>query len=66
MNGQLSSTLTTIGVALFILDELKENQTLYEALLYLPETDDELDEIEFPTYFTDSVFPDKIVKSMIS
>ena len=64
-DGQLSSTLTTIGVALFILDELKENQTLYEALLYLPETDDELDEIEFPTYFTDSVFPDKIVKSMV-
>ena len=60
-----SSIFVTIGIALFILDELKANQTLHEALLYMPDTDDELKMVELPPLFTDSVFPNNIIKSMM-
>lgn len=50
----------TMGIALFILDDLLQNQTLWEALLYLPELD-EIPDAMWDKNFNDATFPTEVI-----
>lgn len=64
--GRLSSRCLTLAIALYILDELYRNETIWEALLYLPNDKEMIDTIELPDRgFTDAIFPDDVIKSMV-
>lgn len=53
-----------LAAAIWILDYLKDNGKLDEALQYFPETRDRLDSVFLPLV-TDSVHPDDLIKGML-
>lgn len=64
--GKFNSQYITLAAALFILDALRINETLEEALLYMPCTKNEIESIDLPDdRFKDSTFSNDIIRSMI-
>lgn len=53
----------TVAIALFILDDLLQNENLWEALLYLPEYDATSEEI-WDENFNDATFPNDVILSL--
>lgn len=65
-NDVSNSDILTLGVAIYILDDLKQNGNILEALIYMPNSKTELDTIELPDEnFSDAVFPNDVIKSMM-
>lgn len=65
-NGEGNSTPITIAIALHILDTLSDNDTLDEALTYLPKDKEKLDSITFShKHFMDSVYTNDVIKGMM-
>lgn len=65
-DGEFSSRCLTLTIAIYILDELYRNNTIWEAMLFLPNNKENIDSITLPDeHFIDAVFPNEIIKSMI-
>lgn len=55
----------TLAVALFILDDLHRNRNIWEAMLYIPDSEELLCDVELPDDFTDAVFENSLIKGMM-
>ncbi|MGN1136328.1 MAG: hypothetical protein ACI4SF_08930, partial [Oscillospiraceae bacterium] len=55
----------TLAVALFILDNLLANRNIWEAMLYIPDSEELLYDIELPEDFSDAVFENSVIKGMM-
>lgn len=65
-DGGYTTRYINLGAALYILDSLKDNGTLQEALLYMPYKKSELDKIDLPSSaFSDCAFSNDIIQSMV-
>ncbi len=65
-DGLDSDERTTLAAALWILDDLRRNQKMYDAFHYLPDDYDEVLDIDIPLNFYDPSYDDDLICSVIS
>ncbi len=64
-DGMEEDRYITLAIAIFILDELFDNNNIWEARLYIPSSPDLLCNVELPDDFYDSCYEDDLIKGMM-
>lgn len=55
----------TLAVALFILDDLKKSRNIWEAMLYIPNSEEQLCDVELPDDYNDAEYENSLIKGMM-
>lgn len=54
-----------LAIALFILDDLRKSRNIWEAMLYIPDSEELLCDVELPDDYIDAEYEDSLIKGMM-